>query len=77
MAYFVVYQSPNGHSSYPYDNYEQARLALADTIKTFAREGATVLSHNDNCATLRARTSRGMTVNFTLTIYNNYWGTTL
>lgn len=68
MKYFVVYQSAHSTCSYPYNSYTQARLALAKFTATFAREGATVLAHNDNYANLVCGK-----VPFTLTIYNNYW----
>lgn len=69
-TYFVVYNSPLNTRSYPYGSYEQARIALAKIVSTFAREGAMVVAHNDNYANLIAHTTRG-DVSFTLTIYNN------
>ena len=68
-TYYVCYQSPHSTRSYPYGSYEQARMALAKFTSAFAREGAEVMEHNDNYASLKANTAKGI-IPFTFTIYN-------
>ena len=71
-TYFVVLDSPLLINRCLCGSYEQARIKLASTLTSFARQGIEVLGHNDNKATLVAHTSSG-DVPFTLTIVSNYW----